>query len=122
MNSLKMIGPQSVDIDTLRKYSEINKSTQFPIRQQERHYNLISTLDKNKQVKFPEQSSNPSLARKETDAYSRIKSEMINQNFRTLDAGREKELSAGALQAASLEKVSNALPPLFSTNIKVDAD
>ena len=47
---------------------------------------------------------------------------MINQNLRTLDAGREKELPTGALQPMTPGKASTALPPLFGKNAKVTGE
>jgi len=47
---------------------------------------------------------------------------MINQNLRTLDAGRGKELPTGALQPMTPGKDSNTLPPLFGKNVKITAE
>jgi len=95
-----MVSPHKVDPGVIKSYKDIIKAP-FPKswrdRPDQREYNLISTIDKHKQIKFQEKYSTPSLP-DHSRIKARFRGQMAHKNFQTLDAAlaRKKVSEAGA--------------------------
>ena len=100
-----MVSPHKVDPEVIRSYKDIIKAP-FPKswreRPDQREYNLISTIDKQRKIQFQEKHSTPAL-RDPSKVKARFRGQMAHKNFQTLDAALARKKggeASGGVQLA----------------------